>query len=269
MPKKPIQALVGRTIRAILFDLGDTLWSRRSVDVWQQLEAAANQRIAALLREHSAPQLPSHSDDEAQSERLRIAVHEHIHTLKRQHPEIEVNGPLAILQILPQVGIAGADIAFATAIFEAFRIRIPSSRPLFSDTLPTLAALQQRGFLLGVVTNRLYGGAPFQEDLQTLGLLDYFDPRHMAISADLGIRKPNPAIFLHALNALNVAPEHAAMVGDSLHADIQGAQQLGIFAIWKPKPKKLVHAKDHEIKPDLIIEHVRDLLDVFSGVGEE
>ncbi len=122
------------------------------------------------------------------------------------------------------------------ALFEGLRVRIPGSRPLFDDVLSTLKELQQRGFQLGVVTNRHWGGAIFQEDLQTLGLLDYFDPRHMAISIDLGIRKPNPAIFLHVLHALDVPPEEAAMVGDSLRSDILGAQLLGLFTIWKPSP---------------------------------
>jgi len=57
----------------------------------------------------------------------------------------------------------------------------------------------------------------------------------MAISADLGIRKPNPDIFLHALNRLKVEPEEAAMVGDSLKADVVGAKMLNMLAIWKPK----------------------------------
>ena len=91
-------------------------------------------------------------------------------------------------------------------------------------------------FNWAVVSNRHWGGKLFQEDLQTLGLLEYFDPRHMAISVDLGIRKPNPAIFLHTLNALNVPPEQAVMVGDSLLSDIVGGKMLGIFTVWKPKP---------------------------------
>ena len=68
-----------------------------------------------------------------------------------------------------------------------------------------------------------------------MGLLDYFEYEHMAISADLGIRKPNPDIFMHALNKLKIRPEEAAMVGDSLKADIQGAKMLNMLAIWKPK----------------------------------
>jgi len=192
-------------------------------------------------------------------------------------------------------------------------VRIPESRPLFPEVLSTLATLTQRGFLLGVVSNRQWGGKPFQEDLQTLGLLNFFDPRHVAISADLGIRKPNPAIFLHALNALNIPPREAVMVGDSLHADIVGGKTLDIFTIWKPKPgvreqallmatgatKKaqstlsledvpdglhitdddyvLAHTQSRagkwdqymqsDITPDLVIENVSDLLDIFTEVG--
>jgi beta-phosphoglucomutase-like phosphatase (HAD superfamily) len=141
------------------------------------------------------------------------------------------------METLLHWGIKGIDITLGNAIFEALRVRIPESRPLFEDTLSTLAVLQQRSFLLGVVTNRIWGGQPFQEDLQTLGLHHYFDLRTIAVSGDLGVRKPNPAIFFHALNALDVAPEEAVMVGDSLSTDIIGAQGLGIFAIWKPKSK--------------------------------
>jgi hypothetical protein len=182
---------------------------------------------------------------------------------------------------------------------------------------------------LGVVSNRLWGGKIFQEDLERLSLLNYFDPYTMAISADLSIRKPNPAIFLHALNALRIAPEDAVMVGDSLTADIVGGQTLGIFSIWKPKPKLWnqinlhlgstgdqqpllqeacsgsgepdpsvdepstdglslgIHITDDDymlaqeekydtflgqylqgkIRPDLVIEHLSDLLHIFSEAG--
>src|SRR5215467_5661302 len=206
-----MQTLTGRSVRCILFDLGETLWFRKDAATWHQLEASANRHAGELLREHAGSQSLPHLDDDTLGEHLREALDEHVRTLKHWTPEIEANGPLVVLQVLQELGIERVDIPFATAIFEALRVRIPASRPLFSDTLPTIAALQQRGFLLGVVTNRLYGGEPFQEDLGTLGLLDYFDPRHMAISGDLGVRKPNPAIFLHVLRALDVVPEQAAM----------------------------------------------------------
>ena len=327
MPNKPEQALKGRVVRCILFDLGETLWSRGDHEKWKLLEASANQRAVALLREHVASQLPANLDDLALGLRLRESFTRYVRTLIRSNPEIEPDGPSAVMETLFQWGIKGIDIRFGAAIFESLRIRIPESRPLFEDTPQTLAALQQRGFLLGVVTNRVWGGEPFQQDMQTLGLFDYFDPPTIAVSGDLGVRKPNPEIFFHALNALNVEPQDAVMVGDSLSTDILGAQRLGIFAVWKPKaavrerisaqfltgrasnnvyrvqqtprepeivPDEVsmyealpgMHITDDgymlaqvkrsdylekylsgEIMPDLIIEHSRDLLDVFTEAG--
>jgi HAD superfamily hydrolase (TIGR01549 family) len=237
LPNNPIQSLKGRVIRCILFDLGSTLWFRGDSDGWEQLETSANKRAVSLLREHVASQLPANLDDLTLGSQLRNAFHQYIRTLVRRNPEIEPQGASVAMEVLLQWGIKGIDIALGDAIFEALRVRIPESRPLFEDTLSTLAVLQQRGFILGVVTNRVWGGKPFQEDLHTLGLHNYFDLSTIAVSGDLGVRKPNPTIFLHALNALNVAPQEAVMVGDSLLTDIVGAQRLGIFAIWKPEPR--------------------------------
>ncbi len=245
MPDKPIQALKGHNVRCILFDLGDTLWSRGDTNRWEQLEATANQRAVSLLREHVASQLPVDLDDRTLGSRLREAFTQNVRTLILRNPEIEPDGPSVVMETMLHLDLKGIDIALGDAIFEALRVRIPESRPMFEDTLSTLTVLQQRGFVLGVVTNRIWGGLPFQEDLQTLGLHNYFDLRTIAVSSDLGVRKPSPAIFFHALKAMNIAPEEAVMVGDSLSADIVGAQRLGIFAIWKPKSRVRERIKAH------------------------
>lgn len=245
MPDKPIEALKGRNVRCVLFDLGETLWFRGGTDRWNQMEATANQRAVSLLREHVASQLPASLDDRALGSRLREAFTQNARTSISRNPEIEPDGPSLVIETLLDLGIKGIDITLGNAIFEALRVRIPESRPLFEDTLSTLAVLQQRGFVLGVVTNRIWGGLPFQEDMQTLGLDHYFDLQKMAVSGDLGVRKPNPAIFFHSLKAINIAPEEAVMVGDSLRTDIVGAQRLGIFAIWKPKAKVRERIKAH------------------------
>jgi FMN phosphatase YigB (HAD superfamily) len=236
LPKKPMPVLTGRTIRCILFDLGDTLWSRKDLDVWRRVETASNMRAASLLRTCVAPSVLPHfsASDEELGQRLHEAIEAYIREAIRQNPYLEPDCGQAVVHALHKWGIH-LDRGSGEAIFEALRVRIPQSRPLFDDVLFTLKALQERGFQLGVVTNRLWGGKPFYEDLQAMGLLDYFDLRHIAISIDLGIRKPNPALFLHTLNALNTPPEEAAMVGDSLLSDITGSKKLGMFAIWKPK----------------------------------
>jgi FMN phosphatase YigB (HAD superfamily) len=309
----------------MLFDLGDTLWSRGETAAWERLENIANHRAVALLRERINPVFLPTLDDLALGQRLRQAIDQYIRTRIRRNPESEPDGTLAVIETLSQWGIPEIHRDFGAEIFEALRIRIPESRPLFDDSLSTIIELHQRGFLLGIVTNRIWGGPPFLEDLRTLGLYHYFHPAAIAISGDLGRRKPSAEIFLHALNALDVRPEEAVMVGDSLSADVLGAQALGIFAIWKPKPEILkriqslrgtvdtaintqlappgagpaelsrdildtplpgMHTTDDdytlaqdrsrdyldrflrgEITPDLTIEHLSDLLEIFQKAG--
>jgi HAD superfamily hydrolase (TIGR01549 family) len=306
-----------RNIRCILFDLGSTLWTSIDKAAWLSLEETSNLiAVEALLRFANDKEFSS-MDVQTLGTLLRRSVDKRIRLGARQNPGYEPDFVLATMEALQQLGVAKANRRLGKDIYEALRIRIPNSRVLFDDTLSTLTALQERGYILGVVTNRHYGGSPFHEDLITMGLLDYFEYEPMAISADLGIRKPNPDIFMHALSRLNVRPEEAAMVGDSLKADILGAKMLNMLAIWKPKAAlreeakvawmssylatrehqtrsgvaELVEATDGEstadftddylleyvhnrdgqkpqpiqidIKPDFIIQNLRDLLAIF------
>ncbi|HEU5229004.1 MAG TPA: HAD family hydrolase [Ktedonobacteraceae bacterium] len=304
MPKKIVPALNGRTIRCLLFDFGETLWTHADQIIWSTLEQSGNQQAVQILLEHCAADVPGKEELDALGDQVRNAVKAQTYLMAQVTPEHEPDFARATIEALAQLGYANVDRATGEAIFEALRMPILESRMLFDDVLSTLAVLQQRGFLLGVVTNRSWGGAPFLKDIGMLGLLDYFDPRHIAISADLGVRKPASAIFLHALNALDVSPEEAAMVGDSLDADITGAQRLKMFAIWKPKVRlqekaqakmlakgmttlqdeaygnyMLEYARkkrakqgqplDEKIRPDMVIRRVTELLDVFTEVGKQ
>jgi HAD superfamily hydrolase (TIGR01549 family) len=221
--------------RCILFDLGSTLWERKDQAALQASEQAANEVALAIVRSlpHSKKLFASAKDELGSL--LRETIERRIRKKKRQDREHEPDFALITMEALQELGLEEADRDTGEAIFEALRVRIPAIRVLFEDTLTTLTVLKERGYLLGVVTNRDYGGQPFYEDLSQMGLLDYIDYATMAISADLGVRKPHADIFMHALNALHVTPEEAAMVGDSLRADIVGAKKLHLLAIWKPK----------------------------------
>ena len=291
----------GRHIRCILFDLGSTLWTTVDKAEWLSLEETSNLVAVETLLRFTNDKEFSSMEAHTLGMLLRKAVDKQIRFGTRQIPGYEPDFVLATIEALHQIGISNANYALGEDIYEALRIRIPNSRVLFDDTFSTLAALKQRGYILGVVTNRHYGGLPFHEDLQTMGLLDYFAYEPMAISADLGIRKPNPDIFMHALNRLSVQPEDAAMVGDSLKADILGAKMLNILSIWKPKASLIEEARvawmasiqasenervadftdDHllgyvhnrdalklqqfhfDLKPDFIIKNLQDLLTIF------
>lgn len=224
-----------QTIRCLLFDLGSTLWERKDQATLRASDHAADINAAtALCRVTRSKAIVSMSKDEL-GKSLRVAVERQISERTRLHPEYEPDFALAALEALRELDVKDADRRVGELVYEALRVRTPDARVFFKDTLPALATLKERGYLLGVVTNRHYGGQPFYEDLQCMGLLDLIDYEHMAISADLGVRKPHPDIFMHALRALHAAPEEAAMVGDSLRADIAGAKSLHIMTLWKPK----------------------------------
>ncbi len=274
MPNTSPSALASRDIRCMLFDLGDTLWRRGETATWDHLEDIANLRAVALLRARVEPARLPALDDVTLGQHLRQTFEAHVRDNIRAQPTIEPDGAQAAIEGLREWGIADIDRSFGEAIYESLRIRIPESRPLFEDTLSTLVALQQRGYRLGIVTNRIHGGPPFQQDLHTLGLDRFFRPEAIAVSSDLGLRKPHPGMFLHALKGLDARPEETLMVGDSLAADIIGAQGLGIFAVWKRKKK--IPKRDYferylrgEIAPDLIIDHLRELLEIFQGAGTQ
>lgn len=289
-----VDRLRDRNIRCILFDLGNTLWTHVNHASWESIEYKANQQAISLLSKHTTPEQQSKIITLSHGKQLRAAISAKIFELSRLDPQLEPNPAFAVQEALLELGLPRLDRVICHDLFEALRIPVRESRMLFDDTCSTLAALRERGFLLGVVTNRPWGGKPFLEDMRKLGLLEYFDPRHIAISADSGIRKPNAALFLQALHALSIAPEEAAMVGDSLSADIFGAKELNMVTIWKPRLRhrtelQALHVMDNaallayalqfeneryrlahsSIKPDIIIEHISDLLDIVQEIGNQ
>ncbi len=106
-----------------------------------------------------------------------------------------------------------------------------------ADAVPTLEALHHR-CRLALVTN--FDHPPFvYEIMAQRGLAGRFDA--VVVSGELRIDKPDPRIFWHALEAVQVAPEDALMVGDSVSADIEGAHAAGCQAVlidrlgWHPE----------------------------------
>ncbi|WP_376789080.1 HAD family hydrolase [Thermoflexus sp.] len=93
--------------------------------------------------------------------------------------------------------------------------------------VPLVEALRQwKGQVaLGLISNAWSG---LREVLRRLGLLDLFD--EVVISAEVGLLKPDPRIYLLALERLRVPPEAAAFV-DDLPENVQAARALGLYGI--------------------------------------
>ncbi|QYJ86485.1 pyrimidine 5'-nucleotidase [Shewanella mesophila] len=82
---------------------------------------------------------------------------------------------------------------------------------------------------MGIITNGFTALQTIR--LQRTGLLHAFCP--VVISEEVGVAKPDLAIFEHALSEMNhPAREHVLMVGDNPHSDIQGGLNAGFDTCW-------------------------------------
>jgi putative hydrolase of the HAD superfamily len=98
---------------------------------------------------------------------------------------------------------------------------------LFEGTFEILDYLKDK-YQLHIITN---GFEEVQhKKMKSSKLLPYFDA--IITSESVGVKKPNPKVFHHALNVANANQENSIMIGDSLEADIFGAINIGMPAIY-------------------------------------
>jgi putative hydrolase of the HAD superfamily len=128
--------------------------------------------------------------------------------------------------------------------YEELLEKYPHKLHVYPDTLPTLEWLREEGYKLGVITS----GPEYQRlKLKLTGLIDYFDV--IVTREDVRVIKPEPKIFIYALEKAEVSPEDALMVGDSLSQDVYGAKNVGMTAVWiNRNGDDGYHMADYEIR---------------------
>ncbi len=132
---------------------------------------------------------------------------------------------------IPELG----EVAF-DAWFEALYRRFGEAGAwrFYDDVEPALRKLRERGLRLGVVSNwdtRLRG---ICAGLGLDRLVDF-----IVISAEVGVRKPDPRIFHAALEQAGVAASEALHVGDLPEEDVAGARAAGIEAVLIDRPRRI------------------------------
>lgn len=196
-----------RPIRAITFDLDYTLWDLEGV--LARAEARQHDYLAAHYPE--AARRYTSADIHA----LRLRLYE-------LHPELRHNVTelrrAALRQVARSCGY-GEELVDA-----AFRVFLDARHEvvLYDDARPLLESLRGR-YRLGVITN---GNA----DVRRLDLGHCFDV--ILSPMDIGAAKPDRVIFEAACHRLGVEPEEAAHVGDEPEADVVGAANHGMTAVW-------------------------------------
>ena len=91
-----------------------------------------------------------------------------------------------------------------------------------------LKGLKLRGFQLGIITDTMYPVEWKMRRLERAGVAEFIDI--VACSTDLGVHKPDPAIYSYALQQARLEPDEAAFVGH-LGVELQGARKAGMITI--------------------------------------
>lgn len=97
---------------------------------------------------------------------------------------------------------------------------------LYPQALPVLGDLKRRGYRLGLVSNC---SCQAGRVVHAIGLAAQMDS--LVLSCELGVAKPDPAIFLHACRALGVEPRECMFVADGAFGELDTAKGLGMVAV--------------------------------------
>lgn len=132
-------------------------------------------------------------------------------------------------ELLSELGVDEPN-AFIDAEHEVWR----PAHTVLASAAALLDSLRARGVKTALIANAWPDpGRVLRADAAAFGLAERIDL--MVFGDELGIRKPDPAIFLHTLRELGVAPEASIHVGDDLVDDVQGAAAVGmttVQAMW-------------------------------------
>jgi putative hydrolase of the HAD superfamily len=201
-------------IRAVLFDLDDTLFDhrgcahdalatvRQSQACFQSMPFDELERVHADALEelHAAVMLGRVPVEEARIERFRRLL---------ESAGADDRGELAG--------------ELATLYRDAYR----NARRAVAGAAALIAAVRRHA-RVGIVSNNVLDEQ--QEKLRVCSLDQFID--ELVVSGEVGVSKPDPTIFRVALDRLGVTATDTVMVGDSWSADVEGARATGIRAIW-------------------------------------
>lgn len=203
-------------IKTVFFDLDETLLDDERTALSAQAEAC---RWAAEQR----PGLDA--------DRLQAAYHSVSTSFWRSYDQrLEQRSGDEIRRDMWQEGLADChihDAEFAEAVSWRYHAMRGTTYELFPDAMGCLLTLRRR-YSLGLITN---GASSLQRaKVSALDLDSYVDC--VIIAGEVGVSKPDAAIFQHALALAGCEANEAAMVGDLLDRDVLGALNSGLLPIW-------------------------------------
>jgi HAD superfamily hydrolase (TIGR01549 family) len=213
-------------IRAVLFDMFDTLVM---IEKEHAFYSPAVKSMHIYLMEHGVD--VSFSDFRDAYIKERDALYETADPkMEEPHFNVRVQNTLRSLGFTKEAEsdvVQGATDAFCEEFMNYTRVD--------GEAAETLRQLYGN-YKLGLVSNFAIPEC-VQRLLAKNGLEELFDV--IVVSGAVNKRKPSPEIFKHALQKLDVQPQEAAFVGDTVDADVLGPKRLGMKTVYiERRPQK-------------------------------
>jgi putative hydrolase of the HAD superfamily len=104
---------------------------------------------------------------------------------------------------------------------------------IYPETIRLLAALRERGLRLGLISNC---SADAGATVARIGLAEYFDA--IVLSCEVGLMKPDPAIYEQTCARLGVTPSESLFVADGAFTELDGAKAVGMRTVKVEQPNQ-------------------------------
>jgi putative hydrolase of the HAD superfamily len=241
-------------IHGVIFDLGSTLIYNQHDLNWPLAFNRMRGDLVAALQAEGYPLDPAPF-------LARFATKVNEYSDQRQSDWVEYTMNWILNSTLAELNLPAPPRAVAQAALAAYYAYSESLWQPVDGLHPTLRQLGAAGLRLGLISNAADDGN-VQRLIDWAVLRPYFDP--IVVSAVVGLRKPNPAIFERVLRAWNLPPAECVMVGDTLGADILGAQLSGLHNVWFSPHAN--HPANRAHRGNIIPEVELEQLDELPGI---
>jgi putative hydrolase of the HAD superfamily len=200
-------------IRAVLFDVGNTL----TMPDWERIHTASQKFITTPFDAEDLQRRISEILFKADNDK----------TFLSNLANKSIRTSWHFFRLYEELGLSQSQLEEMMTALDELHLQQHLWTRLNQDVLDVFIQLKNRGLRIGVISNT--------EDGRLEDLLEAvkFVP-HLDVYLDsyvVGFTKPDPKIFLKAVEELGVAPEETLFIGDSYTQDIIGAQNAGLKAV--------------------------------------
>lgn len=237
--------------RYLLFDLGGTLM--HSSGDWTPILERGDRALSESFRREGIA---------LDAKVFRARLREYYEQRDRDYHETTYH--FVLRELLKELGHAEvAESVLRSGLDALYRVT-QKNWEVESDAVETLERLKSQDYKLGIFSNA-GDDQDVRELIEAFDIRRYFD--FALTSAACFYRKPHPRAFEIALAQWNATPEESVMIGDSLEADIAGAQGLGMTAVWITRRAQFKDEDLRRVKPDFSIRNLPELFPALERIG--